>query len=171
MILTYYEYINESRDISNFIKKLSTIVSGKIFKEYEKLENNDISSFDLKLVIDFDEISKIKELNINIKMIKGNYHSKFYTLGNDLLKDLYLEFDLPQKSKLDYFYLHKLIIHELTHLYEYYNIVTNQRRFPMYNKIKKSLIRTIKQDEFDIFSYFRNLVYLTLDNELNARVA
>jgi hypothetical protein len=36
MILSYYGYINESNGISNFIKKLSTIVSGSIFKKYEE---------------------------------------------------------------------------------------------------------------------------------------
>ena len=171
MILTYYEYINENRGISNFIKKLSTIVSGSVFKEYEKLSDNDVQSFNIKLDIDFEEISQIKQLNINIKMDRSDYHSKFYILGDNLLKDLCLEFDLPQRSKLDHFYLHELIVHELTHLYEYYNIVINQRIFPLYDRIKKTLIRTIKQDEFDVFSYFRNLAYLTLDNELNARVA
>jgi hypothetical protein len=171
MILTYYGYINESRGVSEFIKKLSTIISGSIFKEYQKITDNSMPDFDLDIDINIEEISKIKKINIVIKSLKGNYHSKFYTAGSDLLDDLVLEFDLPIKSKLDYFYLGELITHELTHLYEYYNIVVNQREFPLYSKIKKTLIRTIKQDEFDVFSYFRNLVYLTIDNELNARVA
>lgn len=170
MVLTYYEYINENRGISNFIKKLSTIISGRIFKEYEKISDDVVPSFDIKLDIDYEEISQIKNLNVVIKGIGGDYHSKFYPLDDDLL-NLCLEFDLPIKSKLDHFYLHELVIHEMTHLYEYYNIVINQREFPIYNRIKKSLIKTIKQDEFDVFSYFRNLVYLTLDNELNARIA
>lgn len=171
MILTYYEYINEDKRIFNFIKKLSTIISGKIFKQYENLSFDDQVSFNFKVHINFEEIREIREISILIKMVKRNYDSKFYTTGNNLLNDLSLEFDLPSKSKLDHFYLHELIVHELTHLYEYYNIVINQRKFPLYDNIKKSLIRTIKQDEFDIFLYFRNLVYLTLDNELNARVA
>jgi hypothetical protein len=170
MILTYYEYINENRGISNFIKQLSTTLSGTIFKEYEKISDEEIPSFDIKLKVDYEEISQINQINIIVKSDKKNYHSKFYPLDSNLL-NLCLEFDLPIKSKLDHFYLHELVIHEMTHLYEYYNIVINQREFPFYNRIKKSLIRTIKQDEFDVFSYFRNLVYLTLDNELNARVA
>lgn len=167
MILTYYEYINESRGISNFIKKLSTIISGRIFKE---LENNS-NSYNIEIPIDFIEIDKIKSLSIKIVMIQRNYHCKFYNIGNSKLNDLVLEFDLPNKSDLNYYYLHELIVHELTHLYEYYNIVTNEMEFPLYDRIKKSLIKTIKQDDFDIFSYFRNLVYLSLDNELNARVS
>lgn len=170
MILTYYEYINENRGISNFIKKLSTIISGRIFKEYEKISDIDIPSFDIKIDINQEEISQIKQINIVVNGFKGNYHSKFYPIDSDLI-NLCLEFDLPIKSKLDHFYLNELVVHEMTHLYEYYNIVINQREFPLYNRIKKSLIRTIKQDEFDVFSYFRNLVYLTLDNELNARVS
>jgi len=170
MILTYYEYINENRGISNFIKQLSTTLSGTIFKEYEKISDEEIPSFDIKLKVDYEEISQINQINIIVKSDKKNYHSKFYPLDSNLL-NLCLEFDLPIKSKLDHFYLHELVINEMTHLYEYYNIVINQREFPFYNRIKKSLIRTIKQDEFDVFSYFRNLVYLTLDNELNARVA
>lgn len=167
MILTYYEYINESRGISNFIKKLSTIISGRIFKE---LENNS-NSYNIEIPIDFIEIDKIKSLNIKIVMIQRNYHCKFYNNGNSKLNDLVLEFDLPNKSDLNYYYLHELIVHELTHLYEYYNIITKEMEFPLYDRIKKSLIKTIKQDDFDIFSYFRNLVYLSLDNELNARVS
>ena len=169
MMLTYYEYINENRGISNFIKKLSTIISGKLFKEYEKTSDSELPSFDIKIDIDYVEISQINQINIIVKSDKENYNSKFYTIDSNLL-NLCLEFDLPIKSKLNHFYLQELIIHEMTHLYEYYNIVVNQREFPLYNRIKKSLIRTIKQDEFDFFSYFRNLVYLTLDNELNARI-
>lgn len=171
MVLTYYEYINENRGISNFIKKLATRVSGSIFKEYEKVSDELLAEFTININIKFDEIDKINHIAIIVRSEECNYHSKFITNGSDLLNDLCLEFDLPKKSDLDYNYLHELIIHELTHLYEYYNIVVNRREFPLYNKIKKSLVRTIKQDDFDIFSYFRNLVYLTLDNELNARIA
>jgi hypothetical protein len=171
MVLTYYEYINENRGISNFIKKLATRVSGSIFKEYEKVSDELLAEFTININVKFDEIDKINHIAIIVRSEECNYHSKFITNGSDLLNDLCLEFDLPKKSDLDYNYLHELIIHELTHLYEYYNIVVNRREFPLYNKIKKSLVRTIKQDDFDIFSYFRNLVYLTLDNELNARIA
>ena len=33
MVLTYYEYLNEGKGISNFIKKLSTTIVGNIFKD------------------------------------------------------------------------------------------------------------------------------------------
>jgi hypothetical protein len=173
MILTFYEYINESRGISDFIKKLSTTITGGVYKKYEELSNSSDSGFTLVFDLNYEEIKMIKKIIVIIKNNNRNYNSKFVS-KNELNKefdDIFLEFDLPLKKDLDPFYLHELVIHEMTHLYEYYNIVKNKKAFPLYDKIKKSLIRTLKQDEFDVFSYFRNLVYLTLDNELNARVA
>ena len=41
----------------------------------------------------------------------------------------------------------------------------------MYGNISRTLKRTLSQDEYDILSEFRYLIYLTLDNELNARVS
>ena len=173
MILTFYEYINESRGISDFIKKLSTTITGGVYKKYEELSNSGDSGFTLVFDLNYEEIKMIKKIIVIIKNNNRNYNSKFVS-KNELNKefdDIFLEFDLPLKKDLDPFYLHELVIHEMAHLYEYYNIVKNKKAFPLYDKIKKSLIRTLKQDEFDVFSYFRNLVYLTLDNELNARVA
>ena len=55
MMLTYYEYINENRGISNFIKKLSTIISGKLFKEYEKTsDTSDTSDFNLMHSLNYE---------------------------------------------------------------------------------------------------------------------
>ena len=162
MLLTYYDYINESKGISNFIKKISNEIISEIYKNYK--------SFDHKISV--SEMKLINNIYINIINIKSNYNSKFYVSdNNDILNNLCIEFDIPLKNNLDIHYFHEIIIHEITHLYEFYNIVQNERNFPLYNNIKKSLVKTIRQDNFDIFSYFRNLVYLSLDNELNARVA
>lgn len=161
MILTYYEYINEGKGISNFIKTLSTQITGHIAKSIK----DEIFNFNLNLNI--PEISQINNIQIILKSIEQNYNSKFYSNSSKL--DLTLEFDLP--DNINYYYLHEIVVHELTHLWEYYNIVINGKRFPLYDNIKKALIGTVHQDTFDIFSYFRNLVYLTLDNELNARVS
>jgi hypothetical protein len=166
MILTYYEYINENRGISNFIKKLSTKITGSISKKMENLKS-DIFDFNYILDINFEEMKNLDQITIQVKREKGNYDSRFYNIDDRL--NLFIEFDLPEKSNIDYYYLHELVIHEMTHLYEYYNIVVNGREFPIYDRIKRTLIRTFTQDNFDLFSYFRNLVYLTLDNELNAR--
>jgi len=164
MILTYCEYLNEGKGISTFIKKLSTTIVGDIFK--------DIKVFDIE--IDIPELSTINKISIEVNNIKKDYHSVFLVksgAGNDILNNLLIKFDLPLIEDIDHYYLIEIVSHELTHLYEFYNIVINNKKLPLYNNIKKALIQTISQDNFDIFSYFRNIVYLTLDNELNARVA
>ena len=162
MILTYYEYLNEGKGISNFIKKLSTNIVGEIFKNKKIFDVN------------IPELELIKSVSIEINNIKKDYHSVFLVKNNsenDILNNLLIKFDLPFIENIDHHYLIQIVTHELTHLYEFYNIVKNNKKLPLYNNIKKSLIQTINQDNFDIFSYFRNIVYLTLDNELNARVA
>jgi hypothetical protein len=162
--LTYYDYLNEGKGISNFIKKLSTIIVGNIFK--------DIKVFDIE--IDISELKLINKISIEVNNITRDYHSAFFVKKNtddDILNNLSIKFDLPFIEDVDHYYLIEIVTHELTHLYEFYNIVKNNKKLPLYNNIKKSLIQTIKQDNFDIFSYFRNIVYLTLDNELNARVS
>jgi len=164
MLLTYYEYLNEGKGISNFIKILSTTIVGSIFK--------DNKVFDVE--IDIPELDLIKKLSIEIVNISKNYQASFTVKKNskkDILNNLLIKIDLPLIENVDHYYLIEIITHELTHLYEFYNIVKNNKKLPLYNNIKKSLIQTINQDTFDIFSYFRNIVYLTLDNELNARVA
>lgn len=160
MILTYYEYINEGKGVPNFIKELSTVIVGDIFK--------DIKMFD----VDVHDLPGVNNISIEIKNINKDYHSAFYVknIDDNILNRLIISFDIPLKEDIDHNYLIEIVSHELTHLYEFYNIVINGRKLPLYNSIKKSIIQTISQDRFDIFSYFRNLVYLTLDNELNARV-
>ena len=162
--MTYYDYLNEGKGISNFIKKLSTIIVGNIFK--------DIKVFDIE--IDISELKLINKISIEVNNITRDYNSAFFVKKNtddDILNNLSIKFDLPFIEDVDHYYLIEIVTHELTHLYEFYNIVKNNKKLPLYNNIKKSLIQTIKQDNFDIFSYFRNIVYLTLDNELNARVS
>ena len=161
MLLTFYGYLNEGKGISNFIKILSNQIISELYK-------NGFQSFIIN--IDYKEIDDIKKLKIIILNNSENYHSKFHSKNINCLDDIELEFDIPHNS-INHNYLHEIIIHELTHLYEFYKIITNNRELPLYNKIKKGLVQTIKQDKFDIFSYFRNLVYLTLDNELNARIS
>jgi hypothetical protein len=165
VILTYYGYLNEGKGIANWIKLLSSKITGGILNALKK----NINSFIVK--IELDEIDEIREISIEILKINKNYNSKIICSKNDKgwNKNVRLVFDLPEE--IDPYYLHEIVVHELTHLWEFYKIQKNGKKFPLYDRIKKSLIRTIDQDNFDPFIYFRNLVYLTLDNELNARVS
>lgn len=144
-----------------FSKQLSTDILANIFK-------NNFNSFIQP--VNYSDIFNIKSIDVIILNIKKDFSVKIYPKNKNPF-NIVIEFDIPIEAKNSWSYLHELIIHELTHLYEFYNLVMNNRKLPLYNKIKKGLINTINQDNIDIIAYFRNLIYLTLDNELNARVS
>jgi hypothetical protein len=150
----------ENYGIPEFSKDLSTKIISALF-------SNGFKSYIQK--INYKEIENIKEIQINILNIKEDYSSKFVANKDNPFVGIIMEFDIPKKS--DPLHFHEVLIHEITHLFEFYNIFKNNRDLPLYDKIKRGLINTLTQDNIDIFSYFRNLVYLTLDNELNARVS
>lgn len=156
-IYNYYLHgILEGKGISNVVKDLSTSLLASIFK-------NKFTDFifDAGLV-------KLSPIKIFISHEKKNYHIQFYSKTSSL-NDIEITFDIPDNPNPGY--LHELIIHEMTHLWEFYNITILNEKLPMYSKLKKCLNRTLDQDKIDILSEFRYIIYLTLDNELNARVA
>jgi len=151
----------ENYGTPDFAKKLSTEILSDLFK-------NKFKSY--TKILNIEDIIEIKSIDIIINNINKDFSSKFISDKNNLFNDIILEFDIPDiESNWNYF--HEIILHELTHLYEFYNIIKNNRDLPIYSKIKGGLVNTISQDNIDPFNYFRNLVYLTLDNELNARVS
>ena len=66
MILTYYGYLNEGKGIANWIKLLSSKITGGILNALKK----NINSFIVK--IELDEIDEIREISIEILKINKN---------------------------------------------------------------------------------------------------
>lgn len=152
----------ENYGVPNFAKKLSSMIISDLFK-------NKFTSY--KLQIEIKEIENIKNIDIIISHIRQDFSSSFRCDASDPFNTMKMEFDVPFNIEENYEYLYELILHELTHLYEFYRIYINGKKLPIYNSIKRGLINTIQQDNIDPFNYFRYIVYLTLDNELNARVS
>lgn len=152
----------EKYGVPDFAISLSTEILASLFKNKFTSYNQTINN---------SQILDIKSIDITIVHNQEDFSSKFQSDKNELFDNLSLEFDIPTDIKSNWYYLHEIIIHEITHLYEFYKIIKNNKSFPFYNKIKKGLMNTIGQDNIDPFNYFRNIVYLTLDNELNARVS
>lgn len=156
-IYNYHFYnLLESKGVPNKMKEFSNRMIGDMFK-------GNFLDFIFKT-----GLPKMEEISVKIKHENNNYNSKFYS-KTGLLTDIEIIFDIPYKP--DPYYLHEIILHELTHLWEFYNIKIINERLPMYSNIGRSLRLTLSQDEYDILSEFRYLIYLTLDNELNARVS
>lgn len=153
-----YKFYNllESKGVPNKMNEFSNRMIGDMFK-------GKFSDFIFKT-----GLVKMEEISVKIKHENENYNSRFYSKTNSI-SDIELIFDIPYKP--DPYYLHEIILHELTHLWEFYNIKIVNEKLPMYSNIGKALRLTLSQDKYDILSEFRYLIYLTLDNELNARVS
>lgn len=153
-----YQFYNllESKGVPNKMKEFSNRMIGDMFK-------CDFSDFVFKT-----GLPKMDEISVKIKHENEKYNSRIYSKTNSL-SDIEMVFDIPHNPNP--YYLHEVILHELTHIWEYYNIKILNSKLPMYSNIGKSLRLTLNQDEFNILSEFRYLIYLTLDNELNARVS
>lgn len=153
-----YHFYNliESKGVPNKMKEFSNRLIGDMFKG--KFKNFIFNT----------GLSKMEEIFIRIDHINMNYSSRFYS-KTATLSDIEIIFDIPYQP--DPYYLHEVILHELTHLWEFYNIKILNDRLPMYGNISRTLRLTLSQDEYNILSEFRYLIYLTLDNELNARVS
>lgn len=66
----------------------------------------------------------------------------------------------------------QLITHELNHIIEFYNLIKNNRDIPKHGKIKIGIENFKKINNYNnYFDAFLHYIYLTLDNEFNARAA
>lgn len=63
----------------------------------------------------------------------------------------------------------KTLSHELTHIYELYKVrnILNTTKWSWQNALNK----TKKQDDYGLIRYLRDIIYLSLPQELNARVS
>jgi hypothetical protein len=159
MITNYSYFLLESKGINDTVIKYSNI----IYILYNNLKYN-------KTIQQFtDKDFKLKDVNISFT---NSGSSKFYTDKNLKVADdgVYgFNFIFSIKND-DYNEIKSDIIHELTHAYEFYNLIKYLKPIPFYNIIKKSLLSYEIESEHP-FVVFTHYIYLTLDNELNARVA
>lgn len=152
--------IVERYGIPDAVKRLTKSVVTDVFR-------NGVRSF--VYPVRGQDLKEIVSIGIEIVHERMSYDARFSANPVGPLNTIRVRLDIPVVP--DPGNLAEVLTHEFTHLYEFYQIQTNNRKFPLYDRVKKGLIRTSFQESFDIFLYFRNLIYLTLDNEMNARVA
>ena len=156
-------YLFESKgvpdDILNFIENIISndiILNNDITKQYTINTKNITSTIILNIKYIKNSNEKYKGDIEFLNAIKNNF--------NNVKININVESITPIKNNIL-----STILHELTHLYELYQI----KDFFIDTKWNrsKSLIDSKKQDKINIFRYYRDLYYLTLPQEVNARVA
>lgn len=159
MITKYTYFILENKGFNDIFDIYSNILYN-LFKNFGYTTiDHDFTNNDFK----------IKNCKITFT---NNKNSSFYT------KNSYYNFDT--KEILGYNFIFSIkpteketkseFIHELVHAFEFYQISKRNKPIPFYNILKKSLLNTKISDEHP-FQAFRHFIYLSLDNELNARIA
>lgn len=162
----FQKYINEGRGISDIIKEYSDFIYS-LFKDGE-----------LKIQLDLD----YNQLPLNDLRIEFNYSTKYYgktdptysQLINNKLHDVNIYINID-KNNINSSKIKGLIAHELTHIKEFYEIqkkmeLTKIKIIPTHLNIKLAY-NSLDIDRESKYYYFIYLLYLSLDTEMNARIA
>lgn len=174
MIKKFIQYIKEGKGISNINKSYSDY-----FVEYYKQIGYG------EFILDDNDDQTLPLNNCLLKIESGKTYALFDPTKSFLKKedDKYYLYNIIFTIKIendDIETLKELITHELNHCIEYFNVLRwnydnriNDKVIeikPNHLSIKKSYSNIIVEDN-NPFSYFKYLIYLSLDNEYNARVS
>jgi len=166
-IINPYEdpYLNEGMGVPNVLKNILE----KIFYNF------DISK---PLILDINEYGfKLNNLTINYIHTENKTIYARAKSGKPLINET-LFLNNPEimiylnHNKYDIIELKRVILHELLHIYEIYNRISNKTKKDLdwFNSNKLIEIRdNYKSDKF--LNDFIYILYLTFSNEINARVA
>jgi hypothetical protein len=158
--------IVESRGIPNILKNLLPDIFNKVINN---INTKNIISFDF----DYDNF-KIQSLFVDIinKPINTIYAtSQFGIFDGQYLKSpiikIYLDID-----NFDEINLKRVILHELLHIYEIFQRIKNKSKKSLQWDLNQILLKIRDKYSDDKFlNDFIYLIYLSLDQEINARIA
>jgi len=163
MIQKYLDYLKESNGISEVNKDYTE----ELFSYFDNINKNIVININNNVIL------KLKNLNLIIEYGNIDYYSIFnpknFSLDNNILNDIILLFKIPTNPNI--IKVKQLISHELNHLIEFFNIVKNNRNIPRHGLLKINIENFKKFNYNNFFETFIHYIYLTLDNEFNARVA
>jgi hypothetical protein len=171
-ILNYINF-NESKGISDSCE----LVLYDIWKEIKQnITSQESNSF--KLNIDKEDF-KIKDLIIKYKFSPssenncyGTTHLKDSSIENNYLINSYIELDL-KVNNLDnefIYYIKSVLLHELLHLFQHYNIKIKNKFRPESFSIGSILpqLRPLVKTKYG--NYILDIIYFSLSHELSAQL-
>lgn len=146
--------LNEGKGISNVVKE-------DVDKIYQLFLDNSFSEHTYKFGKE-----KLGYKNIKIKFNHlNNYYSNIHI---DKSNNITVNIGIPTNGKEKR--VKENIAHELTHVMEILGIGTD-KEYPKYNKIKLSLREFKNYPKSKAMIFLTDVIYKTLDNEINANVA
>ena len=164
-IKKYIEFLSEGKGISNIIKVYSTF----IYDKYLDQKSN------IQLDLDYEQLP-LMDLRMMFK--KSDRYYGLFNPNRSIIKDnklydieIYIEYiDINNKSEII-----GLIIHELTHIMEFYQIMIKNNKDHInirHHHIDiKIAYKKLGIPQSNVYYEFVNLLYLSLDTEINARTS
>lgn len=164
MLKKYNDFLTEGRGISDLIKQYSVII-------LDYLKENEYKQI---LEFNYSQLPLI-DLRVNFN-ISNDYHGlfdpSFSYLKDNKLYNIVINIEIPEKY--DDIKILGILSHELTHVKEFYeidlkNLTLKVKIHPIHIDIKQINKEFIKQ--YSTFDNFYDLIYLSVDDEMNARIA
>jgi hypothetical protein len=140
------------------------INEGRGISDINKNEINNI--FNLFINSGYTTGIKYKLNNIDIIInftLQKNYYSNFHYKSFKY----FLNIGIPKNYNI--IKVKEIITHELNHLTEYNSLTKRKKVTPLYDTIKKSILKF--EPKTDELQFFKHFVYKILDNEINAKVS
>ena len=168
-----YENFNESKGISDSCEKITNTV-------WDDIENHIINSKSSNINFDIDEFDfKCKNIILNYKITKGDSNTcnaqtilKESKIVDGYLRNIIINIDIISKEFDDEFiyYIKSVILHELLHIFQHYNILYGNKFRPESFSIGSIIpqLRNIVKTKDG--TYILDILYHTLSHELSAQI-
>lgn len=157
------------KDMSSFINKskTDTYFKNPIFKNYKRINISNNNEFKIKNCFLDINLIRYKENNCN-----GEVNVKQAKIVNGYIENSIIKLDIYfNKFDDDFiFKIYSILLHELVHLYEHYNLLLNKKFRPQYwsiGSIYKQLRNNYKNTDI---LYILNLLYKSLRNEISSNL-
>ena len=168
-----YVNFNESKGISDSCEKV-------LYEIWNSIEDNIVRSESSNIKFNIDEIDfKCKNIILNYKILKGEDNScdaqtilKESNLIDKYLTNVIININIINKELDDEFiyYIKSVLLHELTHIFQHYNILSGNKFRPESFSIGSIIpqLRNIVKTKFG--NYILDILYYSLSHELSAQI-
>jgi len=168
-----YENFNESKGISDSCEKITNSI-------WNDIEDNIINSKSSNLKFDIDELDfKCKNIILNYKISNGDTNTcdaqtilKESRIVEEYLTNAVINIDIVCKEFSDEFiyYIKSVLLHELLHIFQHYNILSGNKFRPESFSIGSIIpqLRNVVKTKYG--SYILDILYYSLSHELSAQI-
>lgn len=164
--------IDESSGTPNIVRNIINLISPDINKLISK-KTNDVINLDIDEEVNIDKKKTVK-LKCKLKLIVNfsdnfgyNGNINFETCIKSNFQNCIINIYSPNKN-IDKLNIYKSLSHELTHLYELYQVRDVFNKSSWKNSISLVNFDGLNLNKFKLIEYFRDIFYASLSHEMRS---